>query len=140
MLAWKSLGVSFVALALTTFLSAARADDDKDKGTTLIEKDSGKKVTLGKDEILTVKLEMTAGTGFTWVIAKNDKYDPKVLPQEGKVEIIPAKKDVVGGKANMIFRFKAAEAGTSELELQYKRPFEKDKEPAKIFKTTVQVK
>src|SRR5262249_24375973 len=114
MFAWKSLGVSVVAVALAAFLSAVRADD-KDKGTTLTEKESGKKVSLSKDDILTVKLEMTACTGFTWVMAKNDKYDPTVLPQEGKVEIIPEKKGVVGGKATMIFRFKAAEAGTSEL-------------------------
>jgi predicted secreted protein len=60
------------------------------------------------------------------------------MPQ-GKPETVPAKKGVIGGKATMIFRFQAV-AGTSDLELHYKRPFEKDKKPAKTFKVTVEVK
>jgi len=35
--------------------------------------------------------------------------------------------------------FQAQAAGTSELELHYKRPFEKDTPPAKTYKLTIQV-
>jgi inhibitor of cysteine peptidase len=71
------------------------------------------------------------------VIAKNDTAQ---LAPQGKPTVVPGKKGVVGGKTTQVFAFKAAAAGTSNLELHYKRPFEKDKEPAKTFKVTVEVK
>ena len=52
----------------------------------------------------------------------------------------PVKKGVIGGKAMTTFRFKAEAAGAGVLELHYKSPFEKDKEPAKTFKITVEIK
>src|SRR5262245_20486769 len=134
----RRIGICLAAFAFVMLaaglVDTLRAGDDK--GTTLTEKDSGKKIEIKKGETLTLKLEMIAGTGFTWIIAKNDKE--QLVP--GKSAIIPGKKGVVGAKATQVFPFKAEAAGTSELELHYKRVFEKDKEPAKKFKVTVEIK
>jgi inhibitor of cysteine peptidase len=134
----RRTGTCVLALAVLSFLvSRGATKGGEDKGTTLTEKDSGKKIELKKGDLLSLKLEMTAGTGFTWVIAKNETAQ---LAPQGKPTVIPAKKGVVGGKATQVFQFKAAAEGTSDLELHYRRPFEKDKEPAKTFKVTVEVK
>jgi len=126
-----------VGMINTTRMAMADEKDKDEKGrtVTLIEKDSGTKVKLATGDTLLVKLEMQAGTGFSWAIAKNDKEQ---LLQQGKVEIEKPSK-LPGGKATQVFRFKAEKTGTSDLELQYKRPFEKDKEPARTFKVTVTI-
>ena len=110
---------------------------DDDKGKTLTETDNKTKVTLSKGETLTVKLEGTPTAGYSWTIVGNNKQH---LDPQGKPEVIPAKKGVIGGKATTVFRFKAEAVGTSELELHYKRPFEKKNEPDKTFKVTVEIK
>lgn len=106
------------------------------RGTMLTEKDNNKKVKLDKGSVLSVRLAGNPTTGFQWVIDKNDK---QVLSPQGKPEYKPEKKGVIGGGGHFTFRFKAEQAGTSDLVLEYKRPFEKDKEPAKTFKVSVTV-
>jgi inhibitor of cysteine peptidase len=117
---------------------AARADEeakDKDKAVTVTDKDKGK-VTVPKGGALVVKLPITTGTGYTWVIAKNNADQ---LKPAGKPMIEKPAKPVPGAKTTQVFRFDASAAGTSELTLEYKRPFEKDKPPAKTYKITVKV-
>jgi inhibitor of cysteine peptidase len=124
-------------LFAAALIDAGAAQNADDKTTTLTEKDNGKKVQLKKGDALTLKLEMTAGTGYTWLVAKNNSEQ---LSPQGKPTVVPAKKGVLGGKATQVFQFKADSPGASDLELHYKRPFEKDKEPAKTFKVTVEIK
>src|SRR5262245_24378771 len=134
------------ALLLAAFVAAvplsARADEktqtrQKDvKVTVVTDKDDGGKVTVNKGTTLVVKLEGQAGTGFTWVVAKNDE---KILKPVGKPAIERADKRV-GGKELVVHKFTAAEEGEVKLELAYKRTFEKDKPPAKKFSVTVTVK
>jgi hypothetical protein len=61
----RQTGTFLLALAVLTMLANHGATQDAEKGTTLTEKESGKKVELKKGDALTLKLEMTAGTGFT---------------------------------------------------------------------------
>jgi inhibitor of cysteine peptidase len=134
--------VGFICVCMAFFLglTATAQDKDKDKDAktqTLTEKENGSKVKLAKGEIMTIKLEGVPTAGYVWNIAKNNADQ---LAPQGKPEVTPAKKGVLGGKAVTTFRFKAESAGSSELELHYKRPFEKGKEPAKTFKITVEIK
>jgi inhibitor of cysteine peptidase len=113
----------------------ARADEAKDKAVTVTDKEDKGKVTVPKGGALVVKLPITTGTGYTWVIAKNaDQLKPV-----GKSTIEKADKPVPGARTTQVFRFDAAAAGTSELTLEYKRPFEKDKPAAKTYRITVKV-
>lgn len=106
----------------------------ENKPLTLTEKDSGTTVKLAKGAMLEVKLPSTAGTGFTWQIVKNN---PEQLVLQGRSQIIRPDKKIVGGPQKQAFRFKAEWLGSSELEIVYRRPFEKGKAPAKTFTATV---
>jgi inhibitor of cysteine peptidase len=120
--------------------SAALADNegakDKDKAVTVTDKEDKGKVTVPRGGKLVVKLPITTGTGYTWVIAKSNADQLKPV---GKSTIEKPDKPVPGAKTIQVFRFDATAAGTSELTLEYKRPFEKDKPAAKTYKITVKV-
>lgn len=130
------LGTTLAVALLAADRDPARAGGDKKATITLTEKDNDTKVKAAKGDTLVVKLPMTAGTGFTWVLAR---YDKEKIETDGKAKTeVPDKdKKVVGGPLTMVYTFTAKAAGTAELELQYKRPFEKDKPAAKTFKVTV---
>ena len=115
---------------------AARADEAKDKAVTVTNKEDKGKVSVPKGGALVVRLPITTGTGYTWVIAKNDAEQ---LKPAGKPTVEKPDKPVPGAKTTQVFRFDAATAGTGELTLEYKRPFEKDKPPTKTYTITVKV-
>jgi inhibitor of cysteine peptidase len=125
-----------LALGVATITGDLSLQAAGDKAVTVTDKDNDTKVKLPKGQTLLVKLPMQAGTGFLWEVAKVNKDH---LKQQGKYETEKPDKKVVGGKVSQVYRFKAEAAGTSDLELHYKRPFEKDKPPAKTFKITVVV-
>jgi inhibitor of cysteine peptidase len=129
---WRCVGLSVTVLAVS--LGLARGDDEKT--LTVTEKENGGKVKLAKGGLLTVKLAGNPTTGFRWFIAKNAKEE---LAPQGKGEYAPAQKGLIGGGGTFTFQFRASRVGTSELELVYKRGFEKDKAPAKTFKLKLQV-
>lgn len=133
----------FVAALLAPVVFASDPSPDEAKGAkpngpVLTEKANNTKVDLKRGELLTLRLEATAGTGYTWQVVK---VAEKVLAARGKPEFVRPDKDrkVVGGKGAQVIRFEAVSAGTTDLELHYRRPFEKDKRPAKTFKVMVTV-
>ncbi len=125
-----------LAGALALLPGQALADEAKDKTVTVTDKEEKGKVTVPKGGTLVVRLPITTGTGYTWEIAKNDADR---LKPTGKPTVERPDKSVPGAKTAQVFRFGAAAAGTAELVLEYKRPFEKDKPPAKTYRLTVKV-
>jgi inhibitor of cysteine peptidase len=135
----RSLLACAVALAVPLLASAdEKKDEKKDEAVVVTDKDNDGKVTVNKGGILLVKLQGQPSTGYTWVVAKNNT---DVLAVEGKstTEKIEGKPPI-GGPVLIVHKFEAVGVGESKLELQYKRPFEKDKKPAKTFTVTVTVK
>ena len=116
-------GLLLAGLPLGTCVEGVTANQVA-KTVTVTEKENDGKIKVGKGDTLVLKLPQQGGTGFTWVLAKNDKDK---LKQVGKEETEKPAKPLPGGKVTRVFRFNATVAGTSELELHYKRPFEKDK-------------
>jgi inhibitor of cysteine peptidase len=128
------------ALATTLFIAAGNAVAITDEKTvTITDKDKDAKVELAKGDKLLVKLPANPTTGFTWVVASGETDS---LRSKGKPTYQPADKDkkVVGGGGTQTFTFDAGTAGEVEIVMHYKRPFEKDKEPAKTFKFKAIVK
>jgi inhibitor of cysteine peptidase len=128
-----------VALGLAVLVGGAgRADDPQEKGktVTVTEMDKDAKVKLAKGDTLVLKLGMRSGTGFTWAVGKGD--DARLKPL-GKPTTEKPKKPLPGGPVIQVFRFEAVAAGDARLEMWYKRPFEKDKEPAKKFTVAVTI-
>ncbi len=135
----KTFEWMFIGLALLVMLSCrSNGGDKQDKPATLTDRDSGKVTKLAKGDALVVKLPGTAGTGYSWKVAKNKV---EVLAPDGEPEVKSDARNekLVGGPQSWVFKFKAAAAGTSELEIVYVRPWEKDKPPERTFKATVKV-
>jgi inhibitor of cysteine peptidase len=111
------------------------AVEQKGKQMTLTDKDNGAKQKLSRGDTLVVHLEAQPGTGFGWVLAKSDKDQLTLLSSV----LLDNPGMLPGGKSFQVFTFRATSVGASELELQYKRSFEKDKEPAQTFKVPVTI-
>lgn len=103
---------------------------------TATEKENGRRLELHPGDVLALKLESIPGTGFSWHMSKNDARVMKPLDEP---EYEPQGKKAMGSVAYQIFRLKALAEGTNILELQYKRVWEKEKEPLKTFRVTVQI-
>ncbi len=118
--------------------AAAGDKDQKGKTVTITAKDSNARVKLARGDTLQVRLEAQPSTGYLWVAAKEDL---KFLKQDGKPTFERGDKDkkLIGGKVAEVLRFQAEAAGAGELELHYRRPFEKGKPAAKTFKIHVTV-
>ena len=107
------------------------------KNITVTEKDNGSRFELNRGNVLTLRLESNPSTGYSWQIAENDG---KVMELMGEPTYeTPERKLIVGGIEYRIYRFKALTRGTNVLELQYKRIWEKEKEPLKTFRITVKI-
>ena len=109
------------------------------KTVEMSKDDNGKSVTVRPGDTIRIKLKSNRTTGYSWAEVK-DKTDAKVLKSEGgeyKVDEHP--EGMVGVGGNEVWTFKALAAGTTEIVLEYARPWEKDKEPAQTFKVSVVV-
>lgn len=125
------------ALALLAgFCLTVSGQAGADKEKVLTQKEDNTTVKIAKGTILAIKLEGLPSAGYTWQVAKTNA---DVLPFNGKVDIEKPKVGVIGAKVMMTLRFTAKAAGMSEVELHYRRPFEKDKKPEKTFKVKVEV-
>ncbi len=101
------------------------------------EADNGKETQMEKGNILCLKLPAQMGTGFAWHV----KNVTPLLKSQGDPVQVPTEADKkVGGYEDQVFKFSAIEAGAGELELVYKRAWEKSVQPLKSFKVTVTIR
>ncbi|MGH8650477.1 MAG: protease inhibitor I42 family protein, partial [Burkholderiales bacterium] len=82
-----------------------------------------------------------AGTGFSW--APSTGADSVLVQMEPKVEFRPKPQDApdrrVGGAETQVLRFQARKPGTTDLVLDYRRPWEKSTPPQRRFHLKVLV-
>jgi inhibitor of cysteine peptidase len=136
-----TVSAAYLGLAALSAGGAAFGGKEKDaKGkavtVTVKGKEKAGKVRLARGETLEVRLPSNRTTGFSWQLAR---YDKEKLKSQGKPEYERPKKPLPGAGGVEVFRFTAEAAGKSELELVYKRPFEKDKPPARTYKLAVEI-
>jgi predicted secreted protein len=103
-------------------------------------------VQMGKSQSLLVVLPWQA-TGYTWTVSQHDKafLDFKELDDNQYKELV--EKGVLkneshvmpGGIEKRVFEFHPLSIGTTKVELQYVRKFEKPPMPAKKFFVTVTI-
>ena len=98
---------------------------------------NGREVALETGDVLEVSLSENASTGFQWSV----KVKPDALLEFENAEAGPQAPAGPPGKAGVHhFSFKAVGAGSGELELEYRRSWEKQKAPARIYKLRVRVR
>jgi inhibitor of cysteine peptidase len=127
---------SAVAFALVvaslTALTAAFASQTLE----LSAKDDGKTFALLAGDRLIVSLKSNPSTGYTWRIAQDDRQHLQPLGQ-----VYNRPKDAMpGAPGRQVFRFQAGSPGTTTLELDYARQWEKNVPPAETFSITVTIR
>lgn len=129
----------FFGLALALLPAASPAGDKpkKEPIPTFDEEDAGKTFPLESGGKARIKLKGNPTTGFLWEVAQNN---PKLLKQLDKGTVIRPKDAPPGAGGFQLFEFQALAAGKVELELIYRRPFEKGVKPAKTYKLAFEIK
>jgi len=108
------------------------------KKIELGDNDNGGTIHVRPGDTVQIKLRSNPTTGYSWALT--DKLDEKVLkPNGNEYKVNDHPEGMVGVGGNDTWTFQALAAGKTEIVLGYARPWEKDKEPAKTFKTTVMV-
>ena len=102
--------------------------------------DNGSQVELDQGEILAVTLEANPSTGFWWEVAQ---VDPSILEQmgDGMYYMDDTEDPPPPGTGGVkVYRFRAAGAGQTTLELALRGSAEEDVEPAYVFSLEVVVR
>ena len=103
---------------------------------TVTDQDNGKTIQLIQGATLVVKLSSNATTGYSWSVPSNPSL-LKLLKSDYSERKQPAQ--VAGAPGVQKFEWQAIEAGDATLQLEYRRPWEKEQPAAKTFSITVQV-
>ena len=110
------------------------------KDIQVTARDKGGRIELKPGQVLVVTLESNPSTGYQWEVVV---VDTAVLQQIGEAEFLPAAStgmQIVGAGGMERFRFKALKKAESSLGLVYRRPWEKEEEPAKTFLIQISVR
>lgn len=120
-------GASLVTYLFEASAMSARADTDT---LRLTESENGKTVQLPLGGQLIVRLPAQLGTGFSWAVVRR-KGDILRLTQqrtESAGQLRP------GSPEEQVFVFEPQASGSEEIELAYRRPWEQNQPPARIFR------
>jgi len=132
----RGLAMAVFAFSIAAFIPCISAQTRKTM--RIDEKSDGREVSMRLGETLEITLSENASTGFRWGIpeALKNNLAPALREREETVEA-PAGPPGRSGERHLFFD--AVQAGTAEIEIHYRRPWEKDKEPARRFKVRVVV-
>jgi inhibitor of cysteine peptidase len=105
---------------------------------TLTEADDGTAVRVAAGGAIVIELESNPSTGYSWQLG--DGLDEAVV-KEVSQSYSPAETgdDVVGSGGVETWTFSAVGPGTTEIRLEYLRPFEQHVPPVQTFVATVDV-
>ena len=131
-----AVAASAALAALLASAALCRGDEmTAQPSVRMTAKDDGGTVSLPAKGLLEVALEGNITTGYGWDLAETNT---NVLRMVGSPYYQP-----VGGRLGapgvFILRFEGVGSGKAALKLAYRRPFEKDKPPAKTFDATITV-
>lgn len=126
-----------VLLAFVFVLAAVPAPGAPKGDAVVVNKgDSGKAVSVPKGGILEVRLQETAGTGYSWEIIDLDRAHLELLGVTTK----PLKKGpIAGGPVLKTWRLRALKPGRTELKLYYYRVWEGLDKAAEKFAVRVKI-
>ena len=101
---------------------------------TLTEQDTERVISVDPGALIILRLEAVPGTGFGWQIVEGGFPE---LQLESSPAFEPKSQKEAGGAEDEVFRFRAKEKGRVNLELHYRRPWEKNVSPLKFFRIQV---
>ena len=125
-----------IMAALMLALALAAAGCQSASEVKVDESYDGRQVAVEKGQVLAVTLAANPSTGYSW---ERTASEDGVLQQQGEPEFT-SRSDLLGAPGTQTIRFKAAQAGTTTLELVYHRSWEKDVAPEDTFTVEVVVR
>jgi len=125
----KTFSLLLVSLILCGFSAAPKGP------AQFTEADSGRTIEIKIGGSFDISLEGNPSTGYIWAVAS--KRSP-VINQIGDLSFKPKSK-LIGSGGISTFHFKAGGKGKTALRLVYHRPWEKKKDPARIFQLNITV-
>jgi len=101
---------------------------------------SGKTVEVSVDDSVIITLDSNPTTGFSWAL--KEISDGSVLQEAGHEYNAPQPTEppLLGAGGKEVWTFKALKKGTSNISMEYRRPWEQGVQPAETFSLTVVVK
>jgi len=96
--------------------------------------DDGGQIELSEGQLLVVRLLANPSTGYGWQVVQPALRG--ILRQADAVEFQPHS-DLLGTPGTEILRFQGVEEGETTLDLEYRRPWQPDAEPAETFRLQV---
>lgn len=102
---------------------------------TISEQDQGSELRVRVGDELTVRLSVIPGTGYSWNVSGEGRG---VLVEIGEPTFEKTSGvRRLGAPEQQVFRFRAGSAGVRQLQLEYRRPWDKSATAAKMFSITV---
>jgi inhibitor of cysteine peptidase len=121
-------------------ITLGKPDGDKAKaGKTiaLTSADTGKTIKAAAGDIVTITLKANPTTGFIWPPVKQPKDSPLEFKSR-KYATAATARPMVGQGGKTTFTYRVAKAGKATIALAYRRPWEKNKKPARTFTVTIE--
>jgi len=107
-------------------------------GKTYTESNNGDNLNLKINDVITIKLESNATTGYKWNLSEENNSAIITLVSSDYTEK-ENKDNLVGAGGFETLTFKAVSRGSATIILTYNRQWEKDVQPEKIFKLNTSV-
>ncbi len=104
------------------------------RSVVVTEAQNGQNVQIGINDVLIVRLQAQAGTGYSWAVATVTSF--LRLSQE---HTEPTGRTIPGGREVQLFTFKPISSGNSLLSFAYRRPWETGQPPARTYNVKVSV-
>ncbi|MFC9768743.1 protease inhibitor I42 family protein [Rhodococcus jostii] len=117
---------------------AQHAEPQADPSRVVVDETAnGTTVTLPDPGELVVRLPAVSGTGYTWTTTSLDhRFLAETAP--GPVTDTPTGSSIPGSTTTTAFTFLTRTPGTTEVEVQYRRPWEPGP-PEKVFHVQVTI-
>ncbi len=128
-----------LVVAVTAMVAAAcggGADDGEPRVIPITADDGGTTVEVAVGDHLQVELEANPSTGFSWV---DETEETATIVAVGEPQFVE-QADLVGAPGIMRCMFEARATGEATIELTYRRAWEEDVEPERVFEVTVVVR
>lgn len=129
------IGVIFVAMLVAALAVAPALAQGPTRAVVVAERQNGTTVELSRGQRLVVRLATRAGTGFSWAPA---------APTNGVLRLVKSETrwgpSMPGAASAQIFTFVPVGPGTADIEFSYRRPWLKDRPPARTYKLRVIVR
>ncbi len=95
---------------------------------------NGREGSLRVGEVFEISLPETRTTGFEWVVEKGGEPVCALVSESADAPAGPP-----GRAGTHLWQFRAIQAGGATILLEYRRPWESDAEPGRVFQMQIRV-